>query len=111
MTLLPHNDRAIVDIRKIEDYCLSPAHLHGRHKARVFRAALGIDQKNASWLRQTLLEAVRNCEAVEIATDRFGSRWRVDVSVTRQGKRAMVRTLWIIRPGENAPRFVTCWVL
>jgi hypothetical protein len=35
-TQLPYGDRAILDIRKIEGYCLDPAHPRGRHKARVF---------------------------------------------------------------------------
>ena len=39
-THLPGGDKAVLDIRKIEDYCLSPIHPRGRHKARVFREAL-----------------------------------------------------------------------
>jgi hypothetical protein len=39
-TRLPRSDEAILDIRKIEDYCLSPSHPRGRHKARVFREPL-----------------------------------------------------------------------
>ena len=45
---LPHGASAILDIRKIEDYCLSPAHPRGRHKARVFRDALGLRQDDAA---------------------------------------------------------------
>ena len=30
---LPHGDQAILDMRKIEDYCLNPLHPRGRHKA------------------------------------------------------------------------------
>jgi hypothetical protein len=52
---LPNGDRAILDIRKLEDYCLSPLHPHGRHKARVFRQALGLQQNDAAWLRGVLL--------------------------------------------------------
>jgi len=39
---LPHGNEAILDIRKIEDYCLSSSHPRGRHKARVFREALDL---------------------------------------------------------------------
>jgi hypothetical protein len=111
MNVLPNNDRAILDIRKIEDYCLNPAHPRGQHKARVFREALGVARTDAAWLQRTLLEAVRHCEAIELAGDLLGSRWRVDVDVVRHGKRVVVRTVWIVRTGENVPRFVTCWVL
>jgi hypothetical protein len=110
MTVLPNADRAILDLRKLESYCLDPAHPRGRHKARVFREALGIDRTDASWLRQFLLEAVLSGGAVELAMDAMGRRWRVDVGVARHTKRAVVRTIWIVRTGEETPRFVTCWV-
>jgi hypothetical protein len=110
MTRLPKGERAIVDIRKIEDYCLNPAHPRGRNKARVFRNALGINRTDAPWLRDILIEAAQIDQAIELQTDDYGSRWRIDVSVTRHRKTVVVRTLWIIRSGEDAPRFVTCWV-
>jgi hypothetical protein len=57
------------------------------------------------------LEALPATEAVELAADRFGTRWQADVPVQRQGRIAVVRTIWIIRTGEAMPRFVTCWIL
>jgi hypothetical protein len=111
MTRLPSSERAILDIRKIEDYCLNPEHPRGRHKARLFREALGVTRVNGQWLRGALLDALRAGEAIELATDAFGSRWRVDAPISRHGKTVMVRTVWIVRAGEDAPRFVTCWVL
>ena len=108
---LPHGDQAILDIRKIEDYCLSAAHPRGRHKFRVFREALNVGPSDAAWLRDVLLEGVREGDATLLATDAWGRRWRVDVSVRRHEKSVVVRTIWIMRTGENAPRFVTGWVL
>src|SRR5450631_733799 len=61
---LPHDDQAILDMRKIEDYCLNPPHPRGRHKARVFREALDLQRSDASWLRDALLEAARSVEAI-----------------------------------------------
>ncbi len=110
-TRLPRGDEAILDIRKIEDYCLSPSHPRGRHKARVFREALGIQRSDGPWLRDILLEAARSGEASPIATDPWGTHWRLDATIGRQGKSAVVRTIWIMRTGESEPRFVTCWVL
>jgi hypothetical protein len=49
-TRLPHSHEAILDIRKIEDYCPSPSHPRGRHKARVFREALDLQRSDAAWL-------------------------------------------------------------
>jgi hypothetical protein len=111
MKLLPNNHEAILEMRKIEDYCLNMSHPRGRHKARVFRDALGLGRSDASGLRDGILLAARLDEAVDIATDDWGSYWRLDASLERQGKRAVVRTIWIVRTGEFVPRFVTCWVL
>lgn len=110
-THLPNGDRAILDVRKLEDYCLSPSHPRGRHKARVFRQALGLDQKDAVWLRATLLEAAASGEAVPVTTDAWGTYWQLDVIIRRHRKRAVVRTLWIVRTGEDVSRLVTCWVV
>src|SRR6266852_5826005 len=110
-TRLPHSDMAIIDIRKIEDYCLSPSHPRGRHKARVFREALGLQRSDAAWLRDVMLAAVRSSTASQVAADAWGTHWRLDAAISRQGKSVVVRTIWIVRTGEIAPTFVTCWVL
>lgn len=111
MRPLPNSERAFLDIRKIEDYCLNPTHPRGRHKARVFRAALGIGRSDATWLRQILLEGVRKGLAIQLSADAFGTRWYIDMPIERQGKAVVVRTIWIMRLGEETPQFVTCWVL
>ena len=108
---IPEAGRAVLDISKLEDYCLDRRHLRCRHKAQMFRSALGLDRSDAEWLRGALLEGVRDCDAVELITDAFGARWRADIAVERQNRRAVVRSIWIVRTGENFPRFVTCWVL
>jgi len=108
---LPHGKGAILDIRKIEPYCLNPLHPPGRHKARVFRDALDLQRADARWLRDAILNAALVEEAVEIAADEWGVRWRLDPALTRHGKSAVVRTIWLARAQERVPRFVTCWVL
>jgi hypothetical protein len=110
-THLPNGERAILDIGKLEDYCLSPTHPRGRHKARVFRQALALHHEDAFWLRAALLEAAATSEAVPVATDAWGNYWQLDVVIRRHLKRAVVRTLWIVRTGDDLPRLVTCWVV
>ena len=110
-THLPNGDRAILDVRKLEDYCLSPSHPRGRHKARVFRQALGLAQEDAVWLRAAPLEAAVTGEAVPVTTDAWGTYWQLDVVIRRHRMRAVVRTLWIVRTGEDLSRLVTCWVV
>jgi hypothetical protein len=87
---LPYGDQAILDMRKIEDYCLNPWHPRGRHKARVFREALGLRRSDAPWLRDALLEAARSAEAFPDGEDAWGTHWRLDATVRRQGKSAVV---------------------
>jgi hypothetical protein len=111
MPPLPNRAQAILDIRKLEDYCLDATHPRGRHKARVFRQALGIGRGDAAWFSTILLQAVRERDGTELTADHFGQRWRVDVPVARHEKAVVVRTVWIVRTGERVPRFVTCWVL
>jgi hypothetical protein len=108
---LPHSHEAVLDIRKLEDYCLSPSHARGRHKARVFRESLDLQRSDAAWLRNVLLEAARSGEAVQVAADAWGTHWRFDALIRRQERSAVIRTIWIVRAGESVPRFVTCWVL
>lgn len=108
---LTRGNRAILDVRKLEDYCLSPSHPRGRHKARVFRETLDLERSDAPWLRDVFLEAVRSGQALHLATDAWGTHWRLDTTIRRHGKSAVVRTIWIVRTGEDVPRFVTCWVL
>ena len=111
MNRLPNHQRAILDVRKLGDYCLNPGHPRGRHKARVFRNALGIERGEAAWLRSKLLEGVGSAEAAPLSSDSPGNRWRIDVPVTRQNKQVVISSIWMVRTGEDIPRFVTCWVL
>jgi hypothetical protein len=39
---LPNAERAFVDVAKLRDYSLNAEHKEGKHKARVFAAALGL---------------------------------------------------------------------
>jgi hypothetical protein len=53
---LPNAERAIVDIRKLRDYCLNLLHEEGQHKARLFAITLGMTADDAEDLRDLLLE-------------------------------------------------------
>ena len=45
---LPHAENAVVDTRKLRDYCLNPEHDEGKHKAALFAAALGMNRSTVS---------------------------------------------------------------
>jgi Domain of unknown function (DUF6883) len=108
---LPNGKNAVVDARKLREYCLSPNHPRGRHKARVFTAVLGIRQEDAEVLRGALLEAARVIEATAGEADQFGQRYVLDFEMSGPAGKARVRSLWIIRTGEAYPRMTSCFVL
>jgi hypothetical protein len=108
---VPYADHAEVSIRKLRDYCLSPLHDEGKHKARVFASVLGMTAADAEPLRELLLKAVQTQEAQIGFRDAFGQRYAVDVLVEWSGKRAMVRSGWILEHGSDIPRLTSCYVL
>ena len=108
---LPGGERAIVDIAKLRDYCLNDQHPRGRHKARVFASALGLTVADADVLRQALLGAAREGQALESDRDDYGQRYVVDLEMSGPGGRASVRSCWIILHGEDFPRLTSCYVL
>jgi hypothetical protein len=108
---LPNPERAVVDVEKLRDYCLSREHPRGRHKARVFAAALGLIASDAEELRDAPLIAARTHDAIPTERDEYGQRYVVDFIMTRQGRQARVRSSWIVRRGEDFPRLTSCYVL
>ena len=108
---LPNAEHAEVDIRKLRDYCLSQEHPRGKHKARVFASALGMTAKDAETLRTGLLHAVQTLEAVLDMVDVYGTRYVLDFTLQGPTGTAGIRSNWIIRTGDDIPRFVTCYVL
>ncbi len=108
---VPNPDRAVVDIRKLTDYCLSLEHPRGKHKARVFLSALGMTSAHAGELRDVLLKNVRSEECVIGTVDEYGARYIVDFTYARADRKAMVRSTWIIKVDERTPRLTSCFVL
>jgi hypothetical protein len=100
-TKLPDGERATVDLAKLRDYCLSRVHPRGRHKARVFEAALGPTAGDAEELQQALLANAAAGEAQPTTRDEYGDRYVLDFDVARGAWSARVRSTWIIRRGED----------
>lgn len=107
---LPNFEKAFIAITKLRDYSLNPEHESGGHKGRVFRAALGIAQDDAEWLRGELLRIVREVDAVEAELGPFGQKYVIDAEVTFDHRTAIVRSAWIIENGTDFPRLVSCYV-
>ena len=107
---LPGGEAAIVDIRKLTEYCLNPDHPRGKHKARVF-AALGFTAENAEELRAALLKAAAaTTDAQPAQSEQFGDRYVIEFEIRGPRASAVVRSTWIVRRGETSPRLTSCFV-
>jgi hypothetical protein len=108
---IPNAERAVVDIRKLRDYCLNPLHDEGQHKARMFATALGVTAEDAEALQALLLQAVKTADVQLGRRDSYGQRYTVDVLLTWRDKQAIGRSGWIIEHGSDTPRLTTCYRL
>lgn len=109
--IIPNADRAVVDIRKLRDYYLNPLHAEGKHKARLFAAALDMTVADAEALREILLEAVKVHDAQPGRRDEYGQRYRMDFWLEWRGRRARLQSGWIIEHGSDIPRLTSCYPL
>ncbi|MEG3907658.1 hypothetical protein QT979_02570 [Microcoleus sp. w2-18bC1] len=109
--LIPNAKNAVVDIRKLRDYCLNPEHDDGKHKARLFSSILGMTPNNAEELRQILLEVIQTHEAQLGRRDGFGQRYSLDFTIEWQNRSATLRSGWIIEHDLEIPRLTTCYPL
>ncbi|PSB46519.1 hypothetical protein C7B80_13100 [Cyanosarcina cf. burmensis CCALA 770] len=109
--LIPHAENAVVDIRKLRDYCLNPEHEDGKHKARLFWSILGMKAENAEELRQILLEVVQTHEARLGRQDEFGQRYTLDFEIEWQNRNATLRSGWLVEFDSEIPRLTTCYPL
>jgi hypothetical protein len=107
---LPNADRALVPFAKLRDYSLNSAHPSGKHKARVFRAALGFTTEDAERLRGLVLDAILVQEATEQLLNAYGRRFVVDFDATGARGRVKIRSTWLIRNDEDFPRLTSCFI-
>lgn len=101
---------AIIPPEKLVGYALDPTHPRGRHKARVFSAALAIEQDDWRYLLEQLLEGVAAAPVTGTRITPFGTLYEVVVLVDGlNGATMPVATIWIVE-GDLPPRLVSTWV-
>ncbi|MGD9895439.1 MAG: DUF6883 domain-containing protein [Dehalococcoidia bacterium] len=96
---------------KLLFYSLNPGHPKGKHKARVFAAALGYSMRDAETLRALLLKAAKEEDARHAGTSEYGERFVIDFKVDGRSASARIRSVWEVRPIDSRPHLVTCYVL
>src|SRR5215213_733105 len=110
---LPNYERAEISRGKLEGYALNPVHEpDGKHKARVFKSALGFDQSTWELLKQRILEELPYHEARLTQTSEYGDSYVVDLPVEGpNGHTAKIRTAWMFKTGTDYPSLTTVLVL
>ena len=76
---LPNATNAFIDDRKLIDYSLSESHSLGKHKARVFKSALGFSLNNFQELKDNILAGILTSEAVETEINQYGTLYVVNI--------------------------------
>lgn len=104
---LPNN--LVIDVYKLSEYVLNPEHPEGRHKARVFLAALGITKTDANWLATIIREQIDDSDVFSQGSTPWGDLYRIDMEIVHGTRCAKVRTGWICSDGQA--RLTTCFVI
>lgn len=111
MEKLPNAENAIINIRKLRNYCLNPNHPVGKHKAKVFKTVLGIGQSDAELLKELIIASLPDHPAELNFSDTYGTRYTVNLKIRiLNNKEHIFTTGWIIRYDENFPRLITCYL-
>lgn len=106
---LPNRENAYIPPAKLHDYLLSRTHSVGRSKAKFFRG-LGFDETNVDLLEQRLLAIAHSEDITEVASSEHGTKYVVEGMLQAlDGDLVLVRTVWIIEPDQDRPRFVTAY--
>jgi hypothetical protein len=109
---LPNYEKAVIPQEKLEKYALDPAHPVGKHKAIVFKSALGIDQSNWQLLAGAILNELPYYDAGAGSFGPWGMKYNVILRISGpDGRSADVMTVWIIKSDADHPSLVTCYVV
>jgi hypothetical protein len=104
---LPNMQYASVPLRKVTDYFLSDIHPMGRRKAELF-SRFGFSLFDPDLLCSALFHHAVDNDAAEELPSIYGRKFIVEGPMwSPDGRLPVVRTVWIIETGDNAPRLTT----
>jgi hypothetical protein len=106
---LPNARRAVVEQSKVVDYLLNGAHPDNGGKAAFF-LALGFSLAQGQTLAEALRKLAEDAKGAERLESPHGVKYIVDGEIGMPGgKRALVRTIWVVEKGAHVPRLVTAY--
>ncbi|GAC1446135.1 MAG: hypothetical protein NVSMB56_02080 [Pyrinomonadaceae bacterium] len=107
LNALPNYQNAEIPRKKLEGYTLDPMHKVGRHKARVFRSALGFEKADWEELAKRIHVALPYHEAIATEEGEYGRKFQVILPIEGLNERIVeVLTVWIIRHETDFPSLV-----
>ena len=108
---LPRATEADVSVDKLRDYAFNADHPLGKHKARVFRSALGIGQDDWPYLRDQILGRVADAAVTAIRPKPpHGLEYEVRMPIEGlNGETHPIITGWLVVE-EGPPRLLTTYV-
>ena len=108
---LPGYEFAVIPEGKLRGYALNPEHETGKHKARVFRSALGFQQQDWRLLHDQIMEGLPESEAILRNETAKWQNWTVPILVPgRNSRRGYVTTGWVVKADNERPQLTTAYV-
>lgn len=106
---LPHLEQAFVEAQKLTGYLLSEENSGGK---AAFFVAVGFNLAQPDVLRQALLAHAAAHGVARFSQTPHGVKYMIDGTMqTPDGRSVLVRAVWIVDAGNEAPRFVTAYPL
>ena len=106
---IPNAARAVIDPVKLHGYLLSRSHPVGRFKASFFDA-LGYSSEEWPQLDADLRSQHLSKDAALEERTPYGQKYSIRATlVGPSGTSADVVSVWVVRTGEEIPRFVTAY--
>ena len=103
---LPNAENSRVEPAKITGYLLADEHPKGGSKAR-FLVKFGFNRAQWQVLERALLAQAANHDVTAIDETQHGLMYVINGAIeTPDGRNPQIRTVWIIRYGDDSPRFV-----
>ena len=107
--ILPQREKAYVPPEKLSKYLLSETHSVGQYKSKFFRS-FGFDETNLDLLSASLIEVAQTNDVDRKESSSHGTKYVVTGRLrVPSGTYVNIRTIWIIEPDNEAPRFVTAY--
>jgi hypothetical protein len=107
---LPYHENAYVPEAKIVKYLLNLEHKGGGKEKAAFFMRFGFTIEKWEVLAESLLLHARTHDVVSVTQKEDTTNYAIDgILMTPDNRRPIVRTVWTLEQGSQAPRFVTAY--